>query len=82
MNKLRRVWHLGNNSHTSVVWNCAIARVSYVYNNIFHRYFNFVSRTLANDSFIVKIIISDSINLTYTSIGYNYFISFQVLQFI
>ena len=67
MNKiLRGMWHLPNNSHTSVVLNCA--RVSYVQNIILHQYSKFVSRTLANDCFTAKKILSESLNLAYTSI--------------
>jgi hypothetical protein len=70
MNKiLRRIWHLPRNSHTSIVLNTA--RISYVHNIIMYRYSKFISRCLDSQCFFVNCIISDSLNLAYSSIGYN-----------
>ena len=64
-----KIWNLPKYSHTSVVLNTA--RISFVH-IIMHRYSKFISRCLESECVFVKIIISDSENLAYSSVGYNY----------
>ena len=67
---LRKIWNLPRYSHTSIVLNTA--RISFVHSIIMHRYSKFISRCLESECLFVKIIISDAVNLAYSSIGYNY----------
>ena len=57
-------------SHTSVV--LSTAGISFVHNIILHRFYKFVSRCLSSEFPFVKTLISDSLCLAYSSIGYNY----------
>ena len=71
MNKiLRKIWHLPRMSHTSVV--LSTAGISYVHNIILHRFYKFVSRCLSSEFPFIKTVISDSLGLAYSSIGYNF----------
>ena len=55
-------------SHTSVV--LSTAGISYVHNIILRRFYKFVSCCLSSEVPIVKTLISDSLCLAFSSIGY------------
>ena len=67
---LRKIWNLPRYSHTSIV--LCTARINYIYYMIFYRFSKFMSRCLDMDHPLVSFIISDSMHLTYSFIGYNF----------
>ena len=57
-------------SHTSIV--LCTARINYIYDMIFYRFSKFMSRCLDMDHPLVSFVISDSMHLAYSFIGYNF----------
>ena len=66
---LRRIWHLPSNSHTSIVLKTA--KISFLHNMILNRFEKFISLCMESDNPVVKYVFFDSVNLAYSSIGYN-----------
>ena len=66
---LRRIWHRPSNSHMSIVLKTS--KISFFHNMILNRFEKFISLCMESDNPVVKYIIFDSVNLAYSSIGYN-----------